>query len=72
MSTSPIEFLGENPARATAATEYGGADGLIQPAPHSMTPSEANSAIMRAAMHSDDGVDPATGMAVPDDVNSAL
>jgi hypothetical protein len=37
-----------------------------------MTPREANSAMMRAAMRSDDGVDPVTGLTVPDDMNTAV
>lgn len=31
MSQSPIEFLGEEPAHELPSTEFGGADGLIQP-----------------------------------------
>jgi hypothetical protein len=72
MSQSPIEFLSEQPNRFRDATEYGGVDALIQPPPHTMTPREANSAMMRAAMNSTDGVDPVTGLTVPDDLNSAV
>lgn len=32
MSQSPIEFLGEEPGHDVPDSEYGGADGLIQPA----------------------------------------
>lgn len=31
MSSGPIEFLSDEPDRHVPATEYGGADGLIQP-----------------------------------------
>ena len=75
MPTGPIEFMGERPVQFTPPSEYGGADGLIQPEPHVVTPSEANAAIVRAGMA--DGldafgeviVDPASGRVVPDDLN---
>lgn len=31
MSTSPIEFLGDAPVHEVPTTEYGGADGVVQP-----------------------------------------
>ena len=65
MATGPIEFLGERPDQTHPATEYGGADGPIQPAPHDLTASEANNVRMRAAMRSEDGVDPVTGRPAP-------
>ncbi|MFC7494535.1 MULTISPECIES: hypothetical protein [unclassified Nocardioides] len=66
--------MGEHRDQHTPASEYGGADGLIQPEPHPMTPSEANTAIVRAGMYGDtlDGdvvVDPATGHIVPPELN---
>lgn len=69
MSNGPIAYLGERPDQRVPASEYGGADGLIQPLPHRMTNSEANAAIVRAGMYGDeldDGivVDPATGRVV--------
>jgi hypothetical protein len=60
MPTGPIEFLSYRANQRIPATEYGGADGLIQPAAHTMTPSEATRVLARAAMYGDDGVDPAT------------
>jgi hypothetical protein len=71
MSTGPIEFIGESKRQSTGATELSGASGLIQPPPHTVTPREANSAMMRAAMYGDDGIDPVTGMTVPDEMNAA-
>ncbi|MBZ5739765.1 hypothetical protein [Nocardioides mangrovi] len=75
MPNGPIEFLGEEPLHYTPPAEYGGADGLIQPPPHPMTPSEANAAIVRAGMYGDlldDGIvtDPATGRIVPPELNA--
>ncbi|WP_395690679.1 hypothetical protein [Nocardioides sp.] len=75
MASGPIQYLGESAEQRTPASEYGGADGLIQPDPHTLTPSEANAAIIRAGMA--DGldafgevvVDPASGRVVPDDLN---
>lgn len=74
MMNGPIEFMGERPDHRVPASDYGGADGLIQPAPHRMTPSEANAAIVRAGMYGDlmdDGIvtDPATGRIVPPALN---
>jgi hypothetical protein len=69
MSNSPIEFMGDNPRQRTPDSEFGGADGLVQPAPHTMTVSEAHSAMIRAG---DDGIDPMTGLAVPDDLNGTV
>jgi|JI10StandDraft_1071094.scaffolds.fasta_scaffold68700_6 hypothetical protein len=76
MSNGPIEFMGESPDQHVPASDYGGADGLIQPPPHRMTASEANAAIVRAGMYGDtldDGivVDPATGHVVPPELNQA-
>jgi hypothetical protein len=67
MTSGPIEFLSESPAHEVPASEYGGADGLIQPSPHEMTASEVNSAMARAAMSNvvredDVIVDPHTGL----------
>ena len=59
--------MGEEPSHRVPDSEYGGGDGLIQPPPHMMTPSEASRALTRAGA---DGrrqrevvIDPATSMA---------
>ena len=60
--------MGESPAQEVPASEYGGADGLMQPPPHEMTVSEANAAMMRASLSPVDNgeqiIDPATGRVV--------
>jgi len=74
MTNGPIEFLGNGPRHKTPSSQYGGADGLVQPLPHTMTASEANAAIMRAAMSPVDSgeaiIDPLTGRAVDPDLLS--
>jgi len=72
MTNGPIEFLRDGPRHKTPSSQYGGDDGLIQPLPHTMTASEANSAITRAAMSPVDNgpgiIDPLTGRAVDPDL----
>lgn len=68
--------MGESPDQYTPPSEYGGADGLIQPPPHPMSASEANAAIVRAGMYGDtldDGtvIDPATGHVVTPELNAS-
>ena len=77
MSNGPIEFLHDKPDHRVPASEYGEADGLIQPPPHAMTASEANAAITRAGLYGDlldDGIvtDPATGLVVPPGLNRSV
>lgn len=62
--------MGESPVHEVPASEFGGSDGLIQPSPHEMTPSEVATATARAAMaHTISTeeviVDPHTGLVVP-------
>lgn len=75
MTNGPIEYLGERSDQRVPISDYGGADGLIQPPPHAMTAGEANAAIVRAGMYGDeldDGivVDPATSRVVPPELNT--
>ncbi len=68
MSNGPIEFLSDRPLQETPSSEYGGADGLIQPPPHDLTPSETNAAITRGSLSAVDNgdqiIDPLTGRVV--------
>lgn len=65
MSDGPIEFLSDQEPHTVPASEFGGADGLIQPAPHVLTNSERSAALRRAGA-TVDGVDPVTGLDADD------
>lgn len=47
MNNGPIEFLSDRAAHGVPVSEYGGADGLIQPRPHEPSASEAVAASRR-------------------------
>ena len=61
MTNGPIEFLSDPDPHTVPPSEYGGADGLIQFAPHQRTASERAAALRRAGA-TVDGVDPVTGL----------
>lgn len=65
MTTGPIEFLGERASEVLGHSEYGGAEGLIQPEldplggpGHSVSSSEVRGMIVRAVSE----VDASTGL----------
>lgn len=50
MTSGPIEY-GDEPGHEVPPSEYGGADGLVQPAPHGLTASELRMSLFREAMN---------------------
>jgi hypothetical protein len=68
MSNGPIEYLGEPRDRRMPPSEYGGEDGLLQPAPHEPTASEARGMVARAAMRPLSPVEQRTGEVMGDAV----
>ena len=65
MTNGPIGFLSDRTDQSIPPSEYGGASGLIQPAPHQMTAGEKNAAMSRASRNPD-GIDPVTGLDADD------